>query len=95
MNRLVLAILPLTVASLIAPSAAQGIPRGSYMQSCEAIRVEHGELFAKCMHWGPRGIGHRSYKETHLRLPCHGDIANRDGNLVCEHGGGSPQRSGR
>ena len=53
------------------------VPYGSYLGSCRQVEVHPPNLMAYCR---------KSNKEevlATLRLPCHGDIANDRGKLVC------------
>lgn len=54
------------------------VPYGSYLGSCRQVEVHPPDLMAYCR---------KSTKEevfARLRLPCHGDIANERGKLVCK-----------
>lgn len=70
----------------IAPPPGGGyydVPRGSYLASCVEPRIVYGNtLVADCR--DPRGLLY----ETSLRLPCQGDIANENGQLVCNRDDG-------
>jgi hypothetical protein len=94
MNRFLLSSLvgaSLAAASLAAPANAQGIPSGSYQQSCTNIRVRGNELVASCT--SPNGSRVRS---TIALNSCRGgDIANSNGQLVCNGANGYGNGYGR
>ena len=77
-------------AASIAPAAAQWAPSGSYQQSCTNIRVQGGELIARCTN--PQGQRVRSM--IALGSCRGGDIANSNGQLVCNGGNGYGRRRG-
>lgn len=55
-----------------------GVPNGSYLNTCRDEYVTRGgTLVAECRTDRGRWV------EASLPLPCYGDVANRDGNLVC------------
>lgn len=67
------------------PSAAGAQPRGSYLQSCRAVRERGGVLSAECRDMRGR------WRQTTLRhRDCRGDIGNNNGQLVCARGSGGP-----
>ena len=74
-----------TAIALATPAEAQGLPKGSYLKSCDKARLttfakgEPPALVARC---GKRGGGHH---KSVLRLVqgCAGDIHNHDGTLRC------------
>jgi hypothetical protein len=86
-----------TVALLLAfiawsvPAQAQGLPQGSYLQSCQQIGIRGDTLFAVCRTMDGRG--------QRASLPqvsrCVGDIGNNNGNLQCNYAGGGPQPYGQ
>jgi CVNH domain len=94
MNRFLLSSLvgaSLAAASLAAPADAQYAPSGSYQQSCTNIRVRGNELSASCT--SPNGSRMRS---TIALNSCRGgDIANSNGQLVCNGGNGYGNGNGR
>lgn len=86
MNRFLLSSLvgaSLAAASLAAPADAQYAPSGSYQQSCTNIRVRGNELSASCT--SPNGSRVRSM--IALNSCRGGDIANSNGQLVCNGNG--------
>jgi len=64
------------------PSYAEGIPRGSYLNTCDGARVEGDNLIAKCR--TRNGSEQRSALADVNR--CVGDIANDNGVLRCTYG---------
>jgi hypothetical protein len=70
-------------ATMIAPALAQAVPSGSYQQSCQNIRMRGGLLTARCT--GPNGLVRTSIDPRTCRG---GDIANNNGQLVCNGGTG-------
>ena len=70
-------------ATAIAPAAAQGIPSGSYQQSCTNIRVRGDQLTARCTN--PQGVAVRS--SITLGSCRGGDIVNSNGQLACNNTG--------
>jgi rSAM-associated Gly-rich repeat protein len=88
MNRLLLSSLvgaSLAAASLAAPASAQYAPSGSYQQSCTNIRVRGNELTASCT----SASGARVRSTIALNSCRGGDIANSNGQLVCNGGNGN------
>jgi hypothetical protein len=77
-------------AGSLAPAAAQAIPSGSYQQSCSNIRVRGDELIARCTN--PQGTRVRS--SISLDSCRRGDIANSNGQLVCNRNGYGRRRGG-
>ena len=71
------------------PVSAQGLPNGSYMQSCRNVAVYHDRLLADCR----RTDG--SWARTALQNVdrCAGDIGNMNGQLACNHTGGNNRLS--
>jgi hypothetical protein len=65
--------------SVVRPASAQGLPPGSYAQTCFNVQVIDGTLLANC-----RRIN-GSVRPTSLphAYHCHGDISNQDGRLIC------------
>jgi hypothetical protein len=76
--------LGLLLAGLCAasPGYAEGIPRGSYLNTCDGARVEGDDMIARCRTRG--GIEQRSALSDVSR--CVGDIANDNGVLRCTYG---------
>jgi len=68
----------------VQPATAQGVPGGSYLQSCGGARVEGDRLVATCR----RADG----GEQRTALPdvrrCVGDIGNNNGRLQCNYASG-------
>jgi hypothetical protein len=83
------ALVALLLAGILwsAPSQAQRVPPGSYLQSCGDVGMRGDTLFAVCR---ARGGG-----ERRTQLPavsrCVGDIGNNNGSLQCDYGAGGPQ----
>jgi hypothetical protein len=72
---------------------AQGLPPGSYQQSCRDFRMQGGTLTAVCRRANGRGDQLTALNVTH----CAGDIGNNNGQLICNGGrpaapAGPPQR---
>jgi hypothetical protein len=65
-----------------AQAQAQGLPQGSYLQSCQQIGMQGDTLFAVCRTMDGR--------EQRTSLPqvsrCVGEIGNNNGNLQCNYG---------
>ena len=65
------------------PAQAQGLPQGSYLQSCSGARMEGDTLVARCRT--------RDGREERSALAgvnrCVGDIGNSNGSLQCNMGG--------
>jgi hypothetical protein len=94
MNRFLLSSLvgaSLAAASLAAPADAQYAPSGSYQQSCTNIRMRGNELSASCT--APNGSRTRS--TINVGACRGGDIANSNGQLVCNGGNGYGNGYGR
>jgi hypothetical protein len=92
MNRILLSSLvgaSLAAASLAAPASAQYAPSGSYQQSCTNIRVRGDQLVARCTN----ANGAQVRTSIALNSCRGGDIANSNGQLVCN--GGSSYGNGR
>jgi hypothetical protein len=90
------AMLVLTLAGLIgsfagdtAPAAlAQGVPGGSYQQSCKNHDMAFGHLlYSACRNTAGNFVGSR----LRFTFLCSGDISNQDGKLVCAKSAQSPQ----
>lgn len=83
----VLAILAgaiLAALSCMPPAQAQGVPPGSYRQSCSDAHIERGALVATCR--GEHGRMTRSSLADVGR--CTGDIGNLNGVLQCNYASG-------
>ena len=74
----------------ISAAQAQGVPPGSYRQSCTDSHIERGALVATCR--GQHGRMTRSSLADVGR--CTGDIGNNNGVLQCNYATG-PARGGR
>jgi hypothetical protein len=81
----------LLLAAIAWSAQAQGMPPGSYLQSCGEIGMQGDTLFAVCRTMDGRGL--------RTQLPsvsqCVGDIGNNDGNLQCSYAGGGPPPYGQ
>ena len=65
------------------PAQAQGMPGGSYLQSCTNVRMHGDRLVAECR----RADG--GWERTALNVGgCAGGIANTNGQLTCNYSGG-------
>ena len=71
-------------AASLAPAVAQTVPAGSYQQSCTGIHVRGDQLVARCT--DPQGDRVRS--SIDLGSCRGGDIANSNGQLICNGGNG-------
>jgi hypothetical protein len=82
------ALLLLAPIGLPSPAAAQGIPRGSYLNTCGNLAVRGDTLIASCR---TRGGGElrSALSEFHR---CVGDIGNNNGVLQCAFSGGAVAR---
>ncbi len=80
--------LALLLAGIVwSPTAqAQGVPPGSYLQTCRDIGMRGGTLYAVCRTVDGRGL------RTELRRVrrCVGDIGNNNGMLQCSYGQAPP-----
>jgi hypothetical protein len=65
--------------SAVSPAAAQGLPQGSYGQSCFNLQVIDGTLIGDCRRVDGSVRGTSLPHAWH----CHGDIANENGRLRC------------
>lgn len=72
------------IAAPLVPALAQAGPPGSYQQSCRDVRVRGNTLSASCT--APNGQWARS--RINWASCQNGDIANMNGNLQCNAGGG-------
>jgi hypothetical protein len=85
------AALMLAVTAWSAPVEAQGVPRGSYLRSCQDIRVRGDTLLAVC-----RTVDGYSQRTSLPQVSrCVGDIGNNNGNLQCSYAGGGPAPYGQ
>lgn len=66
------------------PAAAQGLPQGSYLQSCMGAALRGDTLIATCR----RADGREQRTSLADVRRCVGDIGNNNGNLQCHYGGG-------
>src|SRR5215472_9963538 len=78
------ALTGLALIMVFGPTArAQGLPYGSYQQTCRDMRMDGDMLYARCQRvdggWNNTQINYRS---------CSGQIINNDGNLQCPQGDG-------
>jgi hypothetical protein len=78
-----LTAMALVSVGLSTPAAAQGLPKGSYQQSCTNINMNAGTLAATCK--TERGGTQRSELVVGS---CRGDIGNNNGILGCAGGQG-------
>jgi hypothetical protein len=61
------------------------LPAGSYMQSCQDIRVDAGVLRATCDSGMALWMGNLpQWRQASLQLPCSGTISNMNGTLRCD-----------
>ena len=74
----------------VEPAAAQGLPQGSYLRSCNGVSLQGDNLIATCR----RVDGYAQQSSLPAVRSCVGDIGNANGNLTCNYGRGSapPQR---
>ena len=63
---------------------AQGVPQGSYLQSCGNVAIEGDTLVANCR----AADGRERRTALNAVRSCVGDIGNNNGNLQCNHGSG-------
>jgi hypothetical protein len=81
-----LAALLIAGIAWLPPVHAQGVPQGTYLQSCGNVGMDVDTLVASCRA--------RDGRERHADLPevsrCVGDIGNDNGRLQCNYGGGGP-----
>jgi hypothetical protein len=79
-----LAVLLLAPFLAPAPVAADRVlPPGSYRNSCKDCYVDNGWLYCRCKN------GRDGRNDTRINYTrCNGDIANQDGWLTCNGGGG-------
>ena len=85
-----LAWLALAGFAATTPAQAQGVPQGSYLETCTDVHMEPGRLIAVC-----RRVDGRMNR-TVLPDPyrCNGGITNINGVLRCEFAGGPPPGPG-
>ena len=86
MKTAIIALAGLALAGLACPqpAQAQGVPPGSYRQSCTDVHIERGALVATCR--GEHGRTTRSALADVGR--CVGDIGNINGVLQCNYPNG-------
>ncbi len=75
---------------MLTTASAQAIPSGSYQQSCQNVRMRGTLLVASCN--GPSGLVRTSIDPRTCRG---GDIANSNGQLVCNGGSAYGPGNGR
>jgi hypothetical protein len=68
----------------VQPAAAQGLPQGSYLRSCNGAALHGDTLVATCR----RADGREQRSSLAEVRRCVGDIGNNNGNLQCNYGGG-------
>ena len=69
------------LSSAAIPAQAQGVPGGSYLQSCTNVRMFGDRLVAECR----RADG--SWDRSALNVSrCIGGLANANGQLTCSYG---------
>jgi hypothetical protein len=73
-----------TLGSLAFSAHGQGLPPGSYQQSCRDFRMQGSTLSAVCRRSHGRGEQLTALNVAH----CIGDIGNNNGQLICN--GGQP-----
>ena len=79
-----LAAMLLTGIGWSATAEAQGIPQGSYLQSCNGARIQGDTLIARC-----RTMDGREQRSSLAAVNrCVGDIGNLNGQLTCNRGPG-------
>src|ERR1700680_5351102 len=74
----------LAVRGWAEPVAAQGLPQGSYLQSCTRVSLRGDNLVAVCR----RADGGEQRTSLAGVYRCVGDIGNINGTLTCDYGGG-------
>lgn len=77
----------------VSAAQAQGVPQGSYLQSCSEIRMRGDTLVAYCR----RPDGYANWTWINQVHRCRGDIVNAGGWLTCTFGGpqaGPPPHGG-
>ena len=79
-----LALASALVFAALAPAGAQFVPQGSYQQSCVDIRSNGNTLSARCT--APNG--QRIHSTFQIGTCRGGDVANVNGYLRCNGGGG-------
>ena len=67
----------------VQPVAAQGLPQGSYLRSCNGAALRGDTLIATCR----REDGREQRTSLADVRRCTGDIGNVNGNLQCNYGG--------
>jgi hypothetical protein len=82
------ALTAVLLAGIACSAQAQGMPQGSYLQSCRDIGIHGDRLVAAC-----RTVDGRMQRTSLAAVNhCVGDIGNNNGNLQCnyDNGGGQP-----
>ena len=74
----------LAAIAWVEPAAAQGLPQGSYLRSCNDAALHGDALVATCR----RADGREQRTSLADVRRCVGDIGNNNGNLQCSYGGG-------
>ena len=74
----------LATMAWVQPAAAQGLPQGSYLRSCNGAALHGDTLVATCR----RADGREQRSSLADVRRCVGDIGNNNGNLQCNYGGG-------
>jgi hypothetical protein len=83
-----LATLLLTGIGWALPAQAQGVPQGTYLQSCSDVGLQGDSLVATCR----RGDGLEVRSVLAAVRRCASDIGNRNGRLQCAYAGGGQGR---
>lgn len=81
------ALTALLLAGIAWSAQAQGVPQGSYLQSCGNVGIQGDALVAVCR--TVDGRERRTALDAVSR--CVGDIGNNNGTLQCNYDGGMPQ----
>jgi hypothetical protein len=85
-----LAALLLAGIAWLPPVHAQGVPQGTYLQSCGNVGMQGDTLVASCR----ARAGGEQRAELRGVSRCVGDIGNNNGTLQCNYGSGG-QRYGQ
>ena len=78
------AVLLLAGACWPLSASAQGVPRGSYLRTCENVYIRGDTLIATCR----RADGYARQSALPAVQSCVGDIGNRNGTLTCNYARG-------
>jgi hypothetical protein len=89
-THIVLTLATITLGFVLGPvSLAQGLPYGTYRQTCRDIRINGYALSARCQRvdgdWNNTSINYQN---------CRGQIINDNGNLRCPESGNAPPGPG-